>query len=372
MRRPLTPLSALALLVLLGACSDECRLDRECASGQLCTAEGRCRNLPPVETPHQDLTDGYDDAPGEGRVFVVDTFAFAPEGVGFDLDGQCRAEGECVDHSLGRFGPLMNDQFRQGLLGGESLLLVEVAGVDEPFQGDDANVTLKVYAAIDADRPFFPADNFQIPQGETDCCEFLIQPSSLDHTGVQAKFRMRAHIEDGQLRAAGSSSFGMPNLNVFSSTGAHTLLELRWAQAAVRLTNRFSRLEDGLIGGVIPASSLFGLANPFCETTNLLCANGSSGGSWLEVMILNAVPLDMDLDGDGLERIETSRGAVAECLDGCDGCISPPRIPPIAPDYPGTCALSSRMADGFSVAVTFSAVPAKIVGVGVAPVEEPK
>jgi hypothetical protein len=362
----------LVALLLSVACDSECRLDRECASNQICLNSGVCRQiLPPPPPPHEDRTDGFDDVPGSGRVFVVDQFGLLPPNQGFDLDGRCLEEGNCIDNAFGLFAALLNDQFRQGMLGGETLVLVEIAGIDLPFTGDDANVTVKFYRGVDSDRPFFPANNFQIPQGETDCCKFLIHPSALHHNGAQARYRFRARIEDGKLHSTDRGTLRLPGILSDTSSTSVAEFELRHALVSLTFDSNFNRLSDGQVGGVLPISNLLAMPNPYCENTNSLCASGSASSSWLEILLGSFQP-DVDMDGDGLEGVDLSRGRIVQCRDGCGGCARQPRVPPLDPSHPETCAFSAAMADGFSAAYFFGAIPATIVGVGDYPPEEPK
>jgi len=179
-----------------GRCETQCYVDDDCIhppdcqdnplacapQGLRCNAVGRCirgtidtrphatRSVIDVGIPR--IVEGWGDAPGTGHSFIVNALAIADRARGFDIDGDCRGPGDCIDNSLYQLGQLGNDQIRQGLLGGETLLLIELAGVDTPFAGNDTSLTAKFYGARDADDPFFPANNFDIPTGETHCCEF--------------------------------------------------------------------------------------------------------------------------------------------------------------------------------------------------------
>ncbi|MEO1338452.1 MAG: hypothetical protein AAFV29_22610, partial [Myxococcota bacterium] len=207
-----------------GRCETECFTDIDCREpiecadnlagcrprGLTCNGDGKCtgtyrftgeevgRDIEVQDVP--DEIDSWDDPPGAGSSFIIDSIAIAQDDRGFDLDGMCDENG-CVDNFLWRLGDLGNDQIRQGLLGGESLLLLELAGLDEPFIGRDPSLAVKIYAARDADDPFFPANNFRVPEGQSTCCEFRINPKSLTGFPRVARARAPAEIERGRLRS---------------------------------------------------------------------------------------------------------------------------------------------------------------------------
>ncbi len=145
-----------------GRCETECYVDDDCVhppdcrdnplacapKGVRCNSIGRCvrgngnsrpqgplRSGPLVDIPT--VIDGWDSPPGTGDPFIISQLAIADQNRGFDIDGQCRGPGDCIDNSLFQLGQLGNDQIRQGLLGGETLLLIELAGIQQPFVGTD-------------------------------------------------------------------------------------------------------------------------------------------------------------------------------------------------------------------------------------------
>jgi len=95
----------------------------------------------------------------------------------------------------------------------------------------------------------------------------------------------------------------------------------------------------------------------------MMACGGGAPPSFADLIIGGAVilpptPPDVDLDGDGLEAFELTRGAgcqpvVTACIDG-DGTRIEGR----------DCLLDSRIRDGLSIGMPFTAAPATIVGVG--------
>ncbi|MCC7380461.1 MAG: hypothetical protein IT384_01420 [Deltaproteobacteria bacterium] len=357
--------AALALLGALG-CTEppQCRSSAECFSGELCSNQ-RCVAIA-QGPPHLDLTDGWDDPPGTGLAFVIDSLQIAPFDRGFDVDDACRGPGDCIDNSLFQLGQLGNDQIRQGLLGGETLMLIEIAGLDQPYYGADAEVTVKLYGARDADVPFYPANNFQIPAGQTECCTFDIVSDDLTMEG-QARWRARARISQGMLETLGPADLSLPLGATSTASLAIPIVSdapLRRAHVAARLPKNFASLQDGILGGAIPISFLSRADNPYCKTLNNLCQRQLPDSTLLDLLAGILQP-DLDLDGDGRETLNGgSSGRIAECYDGCTspGCTGA-RVPPVEPAAPHSCALQPEMADGYSVGLLLSGVAANIRGV---------
>ncbi len=381
-----------------GRCETECFTDLDCREpiecadnpascrpkGLTCNGQGKCTGsyrFPDAEPVRDvqlpdvpDEIDGWDDVPGTGAAFIVDSIAIAQQDRGFDLDLTCDGE-QCIDNFLWRIGELGNDQIRQGLLGGESLLLLEIAGLDQPFRGRDPSVSLKIYAARDADDPFFPANNFRVPDGQSTCCEFRINPKSLTGIPRVARARAPAEIERGRLR----SLLPVPvEFTMAVGSPPHPEVRLERVRVSGRVGSDLRRFSDGLLGGVIPAATLAQTTNPYCRGTGFQCPVQLSGESSLIDLVssfLGPQP-DIDLDGDGLECIIDTDGDadVDLCCDGVgalgnscpSGGICPgEEVLPLSPGRPAyQCALSPQMADGYSVALTFTAVKATILGIG--------
>jgi hypothetical protein len=95
----------------------------------------------------------------------------------------------------------------------------------------------------------------------------------------------------------------------------------------------------------------------------------------LVATLLRPAPdIDLDLPLDGIECVLDTNGdgRIDRCCDGNGSgvCANPDstciraEIEPVREGEASSCALSPRMADGYSVAITFTAVGARVVGFG--------
>ena len=380
-----------------GRCETECFTDLDCREpiecadnlagcrpkGLTCNGQGRCTGTYRFsgEIPKRDdgldevpaEIDGWEDPPGAGAAFIVDQIAIPNQDRGFDLDGNCGDEG-CVDNFLWGLGDLGNDQIRQGLLGGESLLLIELAGLDQPFVGRDSSLTVKIYGARDADDPFFPANNFRVPDNRSTCCEFRINPKSLTGFPRVARARAPAEVDRGRLR----SLVPVPiEFTITVGQPPHPEIRLEQVKISGRVASDLRRLSDGLLGGAVPVNTLAQTENPYCKTVSARCPFEFTDTTLIDLVstLLGPIP-DIDLDGDGLECVidTDGNGEVDRCCDGNPSGISScpvgnrcptERIEPLTEGRPDwQCALNPRIADGYSVSFTFTAVKATIVGIG--------
>ncbi len=295
----------------------------------------------------------------------MNQLAIADQDRGFDIDGACTEAAGCIDNALWGLGALANDQLRQSLLGGEALLLLELAGLPTPYTGDDESMTIKMYAGVDADDPAFPANNFDVPPGQTECCEFNIVPQSLTGLPPQARSRAPSRIERGRLR-----SLAPTPISILGNVGTPPFSDFRIERALLsgRVPSALDEFSEGLIGGAVPVSSLAQTDNPYCRVVSPRCPVALTDSTMLDlVYTLLGVQPDIDLDFDGLECVSDTDGdgRIDRCCDGeadaCGQCSHP--IPALDTTRPESCALDPRMADGYSIGLTFTAVPAQIVGI---------
>jgi hypothetical protein len=93
----------------------------------------------------------------------------------------------------------------------------------------------------------------------------------------------------------------------------------------------------------------------------------------LVATLLSPTPdIDLDIPPNGLESVldTDGDGRVDRCCiengtspAATGGTCNNGEVPPIDPTQPWTCALSPRMDDGYSIAYTFTAVGATVVGI---------
>lgn len=385
----------------LGRCETDCFTNLDCRQpaecddnpsvcqprGFRCNSSGRCVGsfLPPrderTQEPGPDMgtpdeLQGWDEDPGFGRAFIVNAIAIAGQDRGFDIDGNCAPDDSgCIDNILWQLGELGNDQIRQGLLGGESLLLVELAGLDDPYKGEDESLTVKIYGARDADDPFFPANNFKVPPGHTTCCEFKINPQSITGPPPQARARAPARIEHGRL-----FSLAPVPIQFTLTVGVPPHPEIRLEKVLIsgRVPSNLKEFSEGLLGGAVPINTLAQTENPYCKTVSPRCTVQFTDSTLIDLVstLLRPEPdIDLDVPLDGIECVldTDGDGRIDRCCDGngfgsCRDpsyeCSRQPPVLAVESDRPWTCALNPKIADGYSVAITFTAVASTIVGVG--------
>lgn len=157
----------------------------------------------------------------------------------------------------------------------------------------------------------------------------------------------------------------------------HPVLELRNVLLEGRLASGFAGIEDGLMGGAVPVNELYEIANPFIWSGDPRCGGSQLQGTTLLDLVVNllGIPPDIDLDGDGQECLYAAAGGadLDVCCDGAglgtvcsthdQRCVGA-TVPETLPGVPSSCAGAPRMSDGYSLAFTFSAFPARIVGTG--------
>jgi hypothetical protein len=384
----------------------DCRQPPECQTngtsgasclpkGLYCSSTGRCvgaysvartvTTRPPTDTGvNSGPVAGWDLEPAAGKAFIVNQLAIAGKDQGFDLTGSCdQATGQgCVDNILWQLGELGNDQIRQGLLGGESLLVIELAGLDPDYHGDQKSLTVKIYGARDANDPFFPAADFKVPPGHTTCCEFKINPQSITSPPPQARARAPARIERGRL-----FSLAPVPVQFTLTVGAppHPEIRLERVLMTARIPETVNThmpgalgIDEGLLGGAVPINTLAQTENPYCKTVSPRCTVQFTDSTLIDLVatLLSPTPdIDLDVPPDGLAAVIDTDGdgridlcclgnglGQAQSNNHCNRKQAPPLDP--APGKQWTCALNPLMADGYSVAITFTAVQARIVGIG--------
>ncbi|MFO0726155.1 MAG: hypothetical protein U1E65_20395 [Myxococcota bacterium] len=276
---------------------------------------------------------------GEGASFWIDDAEIAREGLGFALQERCRQSG-CVDNRL--FGLAdYNLDIRGVLRQFRSISLIELGAALPKF---DDRGTLAVRAYLGQEDRSYPYGSDNVP-------EFKVAASSVrDETPL---YRGSVRWQRGRLVGAlPALPFALPR-----ALGRVVLIE------GVELDLRYLPEQghfEGLIGGVLRPGQLVDAPNPYCGANlDLPRADCGVADETLLEAALRAQEPDVDLDGDGLERLELDgQGHVLRCRDG-DGTL----VAPVTADVPKSCASNPKMADGFSISIAIHASPSRITGV---------
>lgn len=360
-------------------CQTDCFEDidcRESGKGFRCVqSQGKCvLPPPPIHDPSTPALpplntdwDGYNAIPNTGKTFVISHLSVATDDDSpLNVDDRC-LNGPCGDNALKPAAGFLNDTLQSGVVAGDSLIVVEIAGLeDEPAALD--YVTIKIYGATDADEPRQTSNNFHQPPGASNpCCTFFLDSESAP--GGQASARIRARIDHGYITPAEhhdakfTLAFGPP---------PHRQITFLKSQITGRLAS--DGIHGAVLGGAVPMSELaLTQSNPFCSAAGG-CPNGQlSNGTVLDYLTAIIGQPDIDADGDGVECVLRSGGGAN--IDGCcDGngdnacltvageCASGHVIPAPDPNVSASCATTNEMVDGYSVALAFDAVPASAVG----------
>ena len=265
-----------------------------------------------------------------GRTYIVAEAVLEPSTVGFDLGGD-----GVVDNALGlvpaSVRQSVNDGFAEAILGGGFPALVHMVGWTEPLTSPQT-LRIQIFSGRDADQD--PTTNLT-GQGE-----FFVGLGEFDvNCRAIGEAREPAVLDAGRLTASWAE-FGYP---VPGGRGTFTLVDTHLeATFAPDLTGF-----DALLGGGVT----------FCALSVVPFPGGQFPGSVLDVLvndpaIQTAVVPDLDLDGDGFERVVGDGVSVVRCVDG-DGTSIPGR----------ECPCHPAIADAFSVGLSWRGVGARIVGV---------
>lgn len=365
----------------VGRCITECFDNADCKNRPGCAStpegcdpigivcrDGRCQGEegtgPDARVGAED--DGWDAPAFSGPVFVIDSLKLADERAGFDIVGSTHRG---IDNRLALLAPFANDAVQSGLRQGATILLMEIAGLLPDFEGDDYAVTVKFYAAEDADNR--PDNNFRPPAPGEACCTFRPLGTSLVTDGLgqpQAITRANARIEGGVLRSLRGFSV---NLQVELGNPQPETIVINNARLQLQVPPSLERLESGMLGGAVPMRSLGLIDNPYCRTPSVGCPPVSEQGSLLDIVSAIAGPADIDLDNDRLECVWDTdgdyefdlccegRSVTGACVDGsaCAGTT----IESSDPADPRQCILRQGFEDGYSAALELTAVKAEIL-----------
>ncbi len=252
--------------------------------------------------------------PSYQRLYILKDQHFLPIDQGRDLDG----DGD-VDNIIG----FLSDVINPVLAGSYSPFVFELQGAVLPPSAQPQPIVFAVAAGRDADTPrdrsndFTGEGRFLAPLEHYDAwCRPLSRAE-----GFQDGLRLTAHNDHLEISLVGGTT---------ESRDAHFDATLA---------------ADGRSGHLVSSGVM-----PVCSA-----AASSFPGSAVQGTILDGlarvIQPDIDLDGDGRERVEVENGRVARCFDG-DGTLI----------EAAGCPCDPRMADGYSFASAADFVPARIVG----------
>lgn len=312
--------------------------------------------IPPEDVPPSgiaDASDGWDDPPGTGLTFIASSLDLLRPGLGFDLDGRCGA-WTCQDNLLGELYFYVEDTNREAIVQGSLRLMVEVAGLDDPTRWEDPRVTVKIYPVVDEDDPPRTGNDFALGFAGDPCCRFRPAPDAFDPLTRQPATRLAARLVAGQVLSVGEGQLWIP-LGFGPGTG-----RLDRARVQLALQGEIPGLVEATLGGAVSAGfartavGCLGVGAPFC--------NGPEDNLLDLLAALTGSP-DIDLDGDGLERIGLGADrSVTACYDGCVGvCAHVPPLAPPDPDDPASCLDLPDLADGYSAAYQSYLVEATLI-----------
>jgi hypothetical protein len=284
---------------------------------------------PDAFPPDAGVLDPADCPAAYGPASIIDTFALSNTTMNaFDLDG----DGD-NDNILSSVAGLANGGIMDDLDSGAFRLISELRLLDDATLMNDVMVQVVPYTAVDTDAPVAPGDDFSHMEPFYFSRD-SVNPADCSPTGV-----IPASIAGGAVSASGDvlpvtiSGFGLVEIGEPRLTG--TL-----ATDAVGF-----QLTGGRLGGVIPACTLSRVTDTPLGMNQLHAL----------VQFLGLSP-DIDLDGDGIETIQTDSAGIISCTDGDSTIVSGE-----------TCACDPRIADGFSALFDFTSVGATLVGPDPAP-----
>ena len=265
----------------------------------------------------------------EGRGHFVSSIQIVSEDQGFDLDGDTT-----IDNTLGSlpdgFKSPVNDELTSTIASGELRMIFFVTGWATPPTADDPDVAIHPIAGEDADDPVNPANNAEVG---SDFRFDMNTTFDLDCNLRQST--EQASIAGGVLDATGPRFF-FPLADLGSLDYRRLIIHAVFDGALERAS--------GQLGGALTICTLSGI--PYF---------GSAEGSILDVLVneptTSAIIPDIDVDGDGLERVMGDGVGVLGCTDADGTSIPGP-----------TCPCDPRIVDGYSVTFSFSMVKIDVLG----------
>lgn len=225
--------------------------------------------------------------------------------------------------------------------GGQTLLAGVISGLEEPYLGDDPAVTLRLYNCVDIDTD--PTNNFCATEG---CGQVLAKEAYLID-GDTAYRSQPVPIVDQVIKTALSGDIVLNFGDV----------DMPLTEVVIRFTlpQNLGEIRDGQICGMSNSRQLNQVEIPVCQWLPLLCTdpNMPQTLSATEFLVLFGSQPEIDVDGDGLEKIELDdRAQIARCIDGDDRVV----------EGEG-CLMDPSFVDGYVLCLDFHGLPGEIVGI---------
>jgi len=276
---------------------------------------------------------GHEPRPGP-LTAVVATAALLEERV-CDIDGDGVLDNAIAN--LGSPGATMVALFMTTLVQGtiteyDYRLVMHMPWVDDLVGPDDPDTVAIVFQGVDLDAPADPADDFSGTE------PFYARWNALDGCGEPLHVMQHASITRGAFEGEGVTIplfVGDPQI---------------WSHL-VRVEGRVAPGGSGMEMVACIYNTILELGGSAIESigTGLTALEGLvGGGEGMGVPTVQGLAPDLDLDGDGLERVFLDESShVESCIDG-DGTV-------IAGN---DCWSDPRMADGFSFVMSMEATSA--------------
>ncbi len=274
---------------------------------------------------------------------------------GCDFSGDGRPDNAFA-RGLGLGAGLLNTAITNGISNGQLLIILAFMSLDDALGRNDSDLRVGWLRGADGDMDILNNGHPGNPQRVLRASLNMLNLPVANFQSTIVASLLSGGPEDLQLDLPGP--MGMP----FS-------FRLQRSRIGGPLMNdgmRISAIANGVLCGAIAARSLADVPNFFS-----FMGGGAGRSTMLEALVggyrimiplfgsLNIGPVqpDIDLDGDGLERLEATAGdartppAITACIDG-NGVRIPGR----------DCVRDPRIADGFTASFSLNGVWVRIVG----------
>lgn len=324
-------------------CSSTCLVLAGCGNGTVAAPEA-------CDDGNTERWDACGNDCEDTVTFALEMPEFAGRGIGCDYSGDGLPDNGFATAAGDTLG-LLNTLFG---MGGAPTFMLSFLGLDDPAAVNDPSLRVAWLQGEDAG-----GGSYRIAGG-------TLNPDGTAATSVESTIMSR--MLDG---GPEDLDFQIPLLPL-------TLRDAYLRGTTVATGGEVSSITDGLVCGVLPLDPLtllnedllegFGGMGGFmidipppCDgsTEPSTLADWLVGGLRASFITIRGAPPDVDLDGDGLETFEVTRGTdcqpvITACIDGRGGRVEG-----------RDCIFDARFADGFSAALEYTAT--RVTTLGTAP-----